>query len=396
MMNPIRFGLAVAVTASLGFANGDGVSKDGTKAPLLDNLFDSGAKVSYTPGSGMTFSAQDASAFSINISGQVQPGFTYAWGEDIADVSSFGLKTTRLRFAGNVYNDDVTYFLQLDAADGGEGNGDLVDGWAAWRVMDGINIRFGQQKMRSSLQADASLSDTDTEMAYNALATSFFASARSTGVLVEGNSGNINWHVGAMNNSTAGFEAAAVNTQVNESNELDFTFGANYSSDGSNTEAWSEGDLDHSGNLSYIAGANLLVGNDQSPFIAAPATADNDSTTLNVFAGAKTGSGIAVQAELFSRSDDDGTNELDHTGFYVQGSYTLAPGQGTQWGGVARVSSIDIDGFGTQSEFALGLNAYYHKHKLKTQVMLTFANVDPDAGNETDATALDVLFTLMF
>ncbi|MEY2982202.1 MAG: hypothetical protein RL562_2429, partial [Planctomycetota bacterium] len=73
MMNPIRFGLAVAVTASLGFANGDGVSKDGNKAPLLDNLFDSGAKVSYTPGSGMTFSAQDASAFSINISGQVQP-----------------------------------------------------------------------------------------------------------------------------------------------------------------------------------------------------------------------------------------------------------------------------------------------------------------------------------
>ncbi|MGA0059683.1 MAG: porin [Planctomycetota bacterium] len=393
MMNPIRFGLAVAVTASLGFANGDGVSKDGNKAPLLDNLFDSGAKVSYTPGSGMTFSAQDASAFSINISGQVQPGFTYAWGEDISDVSSFGLKTTRLRFAGNVYNDDVTYFLQLDAADGGEGNGNVVDAWAAWRVMDGINIRFGQQKMRSSLQADASLSDTDTEMAYNAAATSFFAGRRSTGVLVEGNSGNINWHAGAMNNSTAGFEATG--SQLNESNELDFTFGANYSSDGTNTEGWSEGDLDHSGNLSYIAGANLLIGNDQSPFLPAP-SADNDSTTLNLFAGVKTGSGIAVQAELFSRSDDDGTNELDHSGFYAQASYTLAPGQGTQWGGVVRVSSIDIDGFGTQSEFALGANAYYHKHKLKTQVMLTFANVDPDAGSETDATALDILFTLMF
>ena len=55
-------------------------------------------------------------------------------------------------------------------------------------------------------------------------------------MLVEGNSGNINWHVGAMNNSTAGFEATG--TQVNESNELDFTFGANYSSDGGNTEAW--------------------------------------------------------------------------------------------------------------------------------------------------------------
>jgi hypothetical protein len=402
MLHPIRASFLAAALASPGYAHGEPAANPNGEGLWLDTLFASGTRVTYAPGHGMTLSMTGTTDLQLNVSGQVQPQLRYTWGEDVADTTDFALKSARLRFAGDVQDGAFAYFLQLDAEEGQEGNGNLVDGWVAWQMNDRLRARLGQQKMRSSLQADASLSDTDLELGQNALATRAFAGRRSTGLLLEGKVGNVvQWHAGVMNNSTAAFEFTG--TQANDSNELDFTFGALTSSDQCTTEGWSEGDLAHTGEASYIAGVNVLVGNDAFP----GAATDNDMLTGNAFLAGKSGRGVAAQAELFARSDDDGTATYDSMGFYLQASYTMPPGEGTQWGYVVRASSVDIEQFtmnvgdaaiapGKASELSVGLNAYYHQHRLKTQMMLTFLNQRPDGGTEVDSTSLDLLFTLMF
>jgi hypothetical protein len=423
MMNSLRLGLAVAATASLGFAHGDGVGKNGPDGkPLLENLFQDGMTVTYAPGEGITIQPANKQDFSLNFGGQLQPLFSGLYGSDVTDVNTFSALSARTRFGGHVFNEDVTYFLQIEHA---KAPG-VLDGWIGWRFLNNedysINLRVGEQKMRSSLQADASLTDTDLEFARRSIATDFFANNRATGALLEGaamkgdNGHRLHWHLGAMNNATSNFGngdpvlgalltqigvgtiPSGATLQTNESNELNFTAGVMFSPNGSGTsESWSEGDLEHSGSSDLVVGANFLIGNDTDP--TGTTATDSDMYTLNLFAGFKTGSGIAAQGELWVRNDEldaPGATDQDSLGFYGQVSYTMAPGEGTQWGFGARYSMIDVDDVFTASEIAVNANAYYHKHKLKTQVQLRMMDADPETGTEADAVGADVLFTLMF
>ena len=347
----------------------------------------------------MTFSAENADEFTINIAGQVRAGF-YAIDDDdgvgapaITDNSNgFDVWAARLRLSGNVFNKNITYFLQGDFAGDSAANdraAGLVDGWAGWQMSDSVNLRLGQQKMRSSLQADASLSDNVGEMAWSSIATSWFAGNRSTGALLEGNSGNVNWHFGAMNNSTAGVDSAAdpisaapptAGGQRNAGgeNELNYTLGVSVGSDSGNSESWTEGDLAHAGNSSWISGASILLINEG---------ADEDSS-INLYAGWKSGSGVAAQAEIFIREDET----YDSEGFYGQLSYTMPSTEGVQYGGAARYSMLDVDG-AEVSEISLGVNAYYHEHALKSQLQVSSVEADRLDG---DIARFDLLFTLMF
>jgi hypothetical protein len=323
----------------------------------------------------VTFASANGAA-SVTIGGQVAAGFRSVDDDDgfgLADNSNgFSVGKARLVASGNV-NDNVSYFVQTDFANGGD---DLVDAWAGWGMAEGINIRLGQQKMRSGLQADASLTDNVGEFVNSSSATSYFAGNRATGMLVEGNSGNINWHVGAMNNSTAGIDAAGQNNAAGE-NELNYTAGVSMGSGAGNSESWSEGDLAQTGSSSWIAGASILMMNE----------GDSDDQQINAFGAWKSGSGIAVQAEMFERDDD-----LDSRGVYGQFSYTMAASGGVQYGAAARYSLVDVDD-SEVSELSVGINAYYAAHNLKTQLQVSqLDDDDADAG----ATTLDLLFTLMF
>ena len=351
---------------------------------LRNSLYGSieGGSASYQPGKGLTFSTANAEDFTINISGQVQAGFYSvddddeliggAAGPSVDNSNGFETRAARMRLGGNVFNENITYFIQTDFA-----GDDLVDGWAGWQMSKGLNLRLGQQKMRSSLQADASLSDNVGEMVDSSIATQRFAGGRSTGALLEGNSGRFNWHFGAMNNSTAGVDAAGQANAAGE-NELGYTLGFSTGSDSGNSESWSEGDLKHGGNLSWIGGASLLMINEGA----------DEASSINVFAGLKSGSGLAAQLEIFIRDDET----FDSEGLYGQVSYTAAPTGGTQFGGVARYSTVDVDGAET-SELSLGVNGYYHEHAMKTQLQIATLEGDGLAG---EATRLDLLFTLVF
>ena len=379
-------------------AQGEGSSRGGSLLEVFR-----GAQVLYTPHRGLTISAQDAEEFSINLGGQVQAG--YQWIEDdtiTASNSAFSVRSARVRLSGNVYSKDVTYFVQMDPSTGA----DLVDAWAGWRVIEPINIRFGQQKMRSSLQADTSLADTDLEMVDRSIATLAFAGQRATGVLLEGNAaeGKLNWHAGLMNNGTAGIDGVAAAAPLSGAgllalagpfatgqqvgtDTLGWTVGGSFGSDAGNSETWSEGNLAHDEKVRWIAGATLTSVNESL-------ANGGDAMTVNLFGGVKLAKGLAGQFESSLRDNDD--LNRDDSGFYGQVSYTLAKTGKIQWGGVLRYGFIDFDG-PEATEIAGGVNAYYEGHDLKTQIQVRSIQVDNAAGTEvSDTTSIDLLFTLVF
>ncbi|MEC9047119.1 MAG: porin, partial [Planctomycetota bacterium] len=106
----------------------------------------------YELGRGLTFSSVDGGN-SMTVGGQVQAGYSWADDGDNSANSSFGTDA-RLRVGGSVMDGKASYFVQMNPSDGGANNQNLVDAWVGWGLTDSINLRLGQQKMRSGLSAD--------------------------------------------------------------------------------------------------------------------------------------------------------------------------------------------------------------------------------------------------
>ena len=357
----------------------------------------------YEFGRGLTFSSRDGDS-SMTIGGQVQVGYT--WTEfnldqntglvvsDYSFASSFNTDA-RLRVGGDVMDGKYSYFVQMNAANGDQGNGNLIDAWVGMHVMDGINLRLGQQKMRSGLSADTSANDTDFETISRSSATNEFANLRATGALLEGHAmeGRFNWHFGIANGGTAANVASQIlfatgaPTQANDDTDMMVTAGASFGSHAGNSEDWSEGDLARSGEAQWIAGATVT--DDRR-------AGDNDLRTLNIFGGFKSGSGIAAQVEHWTReAEGPVSNANDGYGYYAQVSYTMAKSGSMQPGFVARFGSVDFDSGVQGDEFTLGVNAYYAAHNLKWQ--LEYANGTTEGlGDDIDSSAIRLLCTVVF
>ena len=359
----------------------------------------------YELGRGLTFSSQDGGS-SMTVGGQVQVGYT--WTEFNYDpavdpfntVGSFSFGSAfstdaRLRVGGGVMDGKASYFVQMNPNDGGQGTNNLVDAWVGWQLTDGINLRMGQQKMRSGLSADTSANDTDFETVARSSATNEFANLRATGALLEGAAmeGRFNWHFGVANNSTARNLAsqillgAAAPSQANDDTDMMVTAGASFGSHAGNSEDWSEGDLARSGDMQWIAGATVTVNNG----------AADDTQTINVFGGLKAGNGLAAQVEYWPR-DQDNANTTDDGG-YAQVSYTFASMGSMQPGLVARYGFVNLEtGAGDIEgpEFTIGANAYYAAHNLKWQVEYASGTTENFIGDDIESSALRVLCTLVF
>ena len=429
MKNPIGLGLAVAATASLAFAHGEGVGKkDGKDSPSsTENLFqEDGLKISYKPGSGVTFDGGDD--YSLNFSGRIQAKWFFSNFEEGEDLNSFAARRARTRFRGHVFNRDVTYYLQMEHT-GGTSIKDAAVGWQFWTDEQVFaNLALGLRKFRSGLQADQSSSRL--EFPERSLATRTFADSRATGAMVEGGLGEAEdgtntffWHVGAVNNDTARGSVAVGEERLNRTNKINWILGLHWDPQGEigDQTHW-EGDLDHSGEFKSTWGAFFTLGQDS------PGGTDYTTFTINAHGSTKLGNGLAFQGEFWYRSDDpdvSGATDTSSMGWYLQGSWTSAPGEGTQWGIPIRVSMVDIgddgttllnpigsinggsfgtfagantpwSGSGTVLEAQIGLGAYYYGHKLKSQLAYTYQDVDTDVGTDTTNHGVDLMFTLLF
>ena len=400
MKNPLTRNLIIPTASLLAFASAVAAQNAQSLQQLegkVSTLPQSGSSIGgflnsarYELGRGLTFASQDGGN-SMTVGGQVQVG--YGWAENAAGDSAVSQFSTdaRLRVGGSVMDGKASYFVQMNPNDGGQNANNLVDAWVGMQLTDGINLRLGQQKMRSGLSADTSANDTDFETVARSSATNEFANLRATGALLEGHAmeGRFNWHAGVMNRGTARSLASSIllgaggPTQANDDTDMAWTAGASYGSHAGNSEDWSEGDLARSGDMQWIAGATITADNGS--------VANDNSTTINVFGGLKMGNGLAAQLEWWTR-DLDAADTSDDGG-YAQVSYTLPKSGNMQPGFVARWSVVGGDSFADDiTEIVVGANAYYSEHNLKTQLQISSL----DDGSADDTTSLDLLFTLVF
>ena len=408
MKKLIGFGLALAATAPFAHANG-GPDGKGNPTPLAD------AKVTFKPGQGITFDGGDE--FMLNLTHRIQAKWRFVNEENASDTNGFRVRRARQAASGHIFSKDITYRFDVEHNE----SSSTKDVWVKWNVWrdDSANmsIRIGQQKTRGGLEWDG----TSGAMMHveRSVAARTFAEQRSRGVMLEGRALDdemLGFHFGVFNSDPARQSiAAGEENNNNGQNEVNFVAGIRFDPNGSvgDIEWWSQGDLAHNGETKTTAGASVFVGNERD----AGNTADIETVTININAGAKLGNGMSGQGDVWIRSDDqDGAGEADSTGWTVQGGYTTPPEDGqTQWGFGVRVSMVDFDDApimlssapfdgGTASLTAAGdvvevggaVTAFYHGHAAKTQFGYTFQSISPDAGTDVDNHMLEIMTSLIF
>jgi len=404
--------LALAATASIAMANGkNGDEKNGEPKGFLQ-----GVSVTAAPGSGITIDGGDS--FALKLKNQFQYKWTYMSMENAANTNTFDVRRARTALSGHVFNKNIKFMLKNDWEDA---NGrSIKDAWVHWNFINEgdntIGVRLGQTKTqfgRSATGSSASL-----EMIERDTATLAFADTRSRGIAVHGQhmpEDKLHWSFGIYNATTASDAATNRGEEgSNDDNELNFVGTVRFDpmgdmNGGKGDEAYQQADLRDAGsNDKFLlsVGAGVEIANGKVGGV------DVEGTSININAAAKV-SGVSVLGEVFLRSDDPavGTEE-DATGFNIQGSYTLAPAQGsdTRWGGALRITSVSVDdapvvgltgtSLGAASgdifEIGFGVNAFYKKHNMKTQVNYTLQQVEPDGAADRDNHIIDIMFTLIF
>jgi hypothetical protein len=374
------------------------------------------------PGAGITIEVGDE--FTLNLKNRVQVLWRYtdADGDSptVRDTNDFSIRRARTSFGGHLYDKTKQYFVQLDwARDGSDdifgtaGTDILLDAWFNWdfwQSEDGendIGLRIGAQKPHHGREfqgSSANLEHTERSLASNAFSGNRVIGAWLHGHHMEGD--KLHWWLGVGNSDPAGASTAAESGSnvSNTDNEVNFFLDVRFDPFGDfGDESYVQGDLDYSEEAKGTIGASAMFANLQPAVTAGP---DVEALSVNIYT-AWHYQGLSALGEVFLRNDDpDVGADADATGYAVSAGYVLQPAEegGSQWGFAARWSMVDQDDppvllaipEGDVSELTGSVSNYYKKNALKSQLSLTWQNVDPDVGSELDNYILDVLFQFIF
>lgn len=400
------------------------------------------------PGSGLTYDDGNKT-FGFNWLNFVQASWSYANNEDAPDTNGFDIDRARTQLRGHVFNQDITFRLQLDLTEGSGLNGSVLkDAYAQYnfsRSDDGrVGLRFGQGKTMFGLEGTGwshGLWFVDRSAASDA-----FAGARSRGAWIVGSlmekdrpvrfalgamNGDVSWSLanGTLDNpntapdeSSPGFVGVGEENR-NGSNELSYVASANWDILGDffggeqTAEYWRQGDMrGDDAPCRGTIGAGIALGNG----VDAASSRDIESTSININTAWNCRSWNFL-GEYFMRSDDIQTgasDKEDSSGWAASLGYLLpkSADSAVRWGLGLRVSMVETDAGdtggvdfltgvrgigdtdGDVTEVSAVLNAFYNgDHSCKTQVQYTWQDVDPSgAGAGQTNHILSVLFQFTF
>lgn len=400
-------------------------------------------------GSGLTYDDGNKT-FGFNWLNFVQASWSYANNENADDTNSFDIPVARTQLRGHVFNQDITFRLQMDLAENGDQNGSILkDAYGQFnfsRSDDGrVGIRLGQGKTMFGLEGTGwvhGLWFVDRSAASQA-----FAGARSRGAWLVGSlmekDRPVRFAVGAMNGDVSQSVAAGQidnpNTPADEetpgfvgvgeensngSNERSYVVSANWDILGDffggeqTAEYWRQGDM-RGGDAPCrgTIGAGLGLGNG----VDAVSGRDIETTSINLNT-AWNCQGWNFLGEYFMRTDDiqQGVADEEESSGWAAGLGYLLPKSGessVRWGLGLRLSMVETDegASGSGVDFLTGargigavdgevtelsavVNAFYSgDHACKTQVQYTWQDVDPSgAGSGQTNHILSVLFQFTF
>ena len=315
--------------------------------------------------------------FSLKINGFTQARFTNVTPAVGGTNNNFDLALGRLAFSGNVFDSDITYYMQYEATTFGNSNGvNMLDWWIGHQVGEAGKFQMGRFILPYSRQfythpgellfADLSAAD----YAFNL--------QRAVGAALGGKSGRVGYHIVTTNSIRAldagGQQNFGGDMAVQGRLEFDILqpYGYLESSPGVVDDAQFS--------LGIAAAFNPI---DQASGFQNVMPGD-ETVNVTVDTGYRVGR-FAFQAAGYYRRNDLRSSIVDahDWGYYGQLGYFVVP---RKWEFAARVSGVSFDQLnnpvvgGGVTEYTIGLNRYLHGHHVKVNTDYSYLRLHPFFG----------------
>jgi phosphate-selective porin len=325
--------------------------------------------------------------FSLKLGARIQGRYTFYdfdSDSDESDRGEFSVPRSRLIFSGHAFDPNVRYKLQVDFSERTDDGGTaLKDGWIEWGNPEYFYaVRAGQYKAPFGRQELTS--SGDLQFVDRTLVSDRFTPGRQVGAEVHGETEG-----GFFQYAAGMFNGDGEDVMMNDVNGYMFVGRVAFNPMG----AFSlyEGDPDYTEDLGLSFGANYLynpLGTDAGDAIfGEPTKAKVNSVGLDAQMRFM---GFSLLGEYFWRevSEDSSGVDLDDindTGFYLQGGYFLIPETFEVAGryGWFNVENDNNDEDDDTTEWGIALSYYFEKHNHKIQFDFTRVDFDPDSGDDT-------------
>jgi len=319
----------------------------------------------YKLGKGFTFTSADEK-FQLSLGGRLVFRYSFLDKDSGRDTSKFDFSKARLYVQGHAFTKDLTYKLEMDARQLAQSKDDstrggLVDAYINYKVMDELQLLFGQRKVQyaySAIQSDATLMFVDRVPWIGRYAPSYELGAFAYGKLFNG---VLDYAVSGTNGDG----------QTNAGSTNHNAFAARLAFSPLGAMANDEPDLAISKKPLFTIGANYFYNN--------LAAGENSSTYGTAWNGYKDlqnygfdahfkWMGIAVQGEALYAQGDSYAADLGKRAmaWYAQAGYMITPKIGL----AVRFSQHDPDravSGDLQTEQIGAVSYYFEKHNLKLQ-----------------------------
>jgi hypothetical protein len=312
--------------------------------------------------------------FSLKINGFTQARFTNFTPDIGGTNNNFDLALGRLAFSGNVFDPNVTYYMQYEATTFGNSNGvNMLDWWIGYQAGDAGKFQMGRFILPYSRQ----FYTHPGELLFGDLSAADYAFnlQRAVGATFGGKAGRVGYHIVTTNSIRA----------------LDAGGQQNF---GSDTAVQGRLEFDILQPYGYLESSPDVV--DDAQFSLGIAAAynpiDQASGFQNVMPGDETvnvtiDTGYRIgrfgfQAAGYYRRNDLISSMVDahDWGYYGQLGYFVVP---RKWELAGRVSGVSFDQpnnpvvGGGVTEYTFGLNRYLHGHHVKVNTDYSYLRLNP-------------------
>jgi hypothetical protein len=351
-----------------------------------------GGNGSYVQNRGVTFTSGDG-MWSIYFGGLFQFGYAYETGDFVNNsTGGFGVFENRLDFGGTIFDEKMTFYVQIDAQSWLDYNtygyydqsymGDygfwLRDAYLNYAWGADAQIKLGQFKVPYGRQA--LVDQSDRAFGHLNLVSDYFRSmnaGRDVGIMfhnvadMDDNTDGmkLEWNVGLWNGNGG-------NLTDSYPGDHYLMYGARVALYPMGYIPYVEGDWNGTDDVRFGIGGSVFVDE-----WLAPAPQDNPKDTFWQIDGVLTWGGLYFTGEYFSWNYDNGSSDWTDTGWYIQAGYFVMPGEFEILG---RYGMIDYDDNDQESEWALGAAYYLNGHEWKVLAEIARYTWDPDNGSSED------------
>ena len=312
--------------------------------------------------------------FSLKINGFTQARFTNSVPDIGATNNNFDLALGRLAFSGNVFDPNISYYMQYEATTFGNGNGvNMLDWWIGYQMGDSGKFQMGRFILPYSRQ----FYTHPGELAFGDLSAADYAFnlQRAVGASFGGKSGRVGYHLVATNSIRALDAGGQQNFggAMAVQGRLEFDILQPYGYLESSPDIIDDAQF----SLGIAAAFNPL---DQSSGFQNVMPGD-ETVNATIDTGYRVGR-FGFQAAGYYRKNALRVSLVDahDWGYYGQFGYFVVPGK---WEFAARVSGVSFDQpnnpvvGGGVTEYTLGLNRYLYGHHVKINTDYSYLRLHP-------------------